>query len=222
MTPTDQPNPASIERFVHDYMLFLDGEGYQPLIEELPAGDRHEAQARIRLLEAAMAAGAKVPAGAPERIALRFGFDRAGATIVVSGPKLKGARRRAGLELKQISAAMAAAGTPIRTSHLLHIETATTTPVEQPAVTTLVAILGTAVEDIEAEFAGDVTEMRAMLNSSRFDQMIAGWASDHGGDLPEIRTIVHRQVLAIRYRAEGVNEEQLAELVRAILRTLER
>lgn len=222
MTPNDQPNPAPIEMFIHDYMLFLDGARDEPLVKELPAGDRREAQARIRLLEATMAAGAEAPAGAFERIALRFGFDRAGTTIVVSGPKLKGARRRAGLELKQVSAAMAAAATPIRTGDLLHIETAATTPVDQPVVTALVAILGTTVDDIEAEFDDDVNEMRAMLNSPRFEQMIAEWASDHGRDVPEIRTIVYRQVLATKYRAEGVNEDQLADLVRAILRSLER
>jgi hypothetical protein len=222
MTPSDHPHPDRVETFLRDYMLFLDGEGPRPLLSALDPGAQADAAAQLRILEAARAAAAPVPDGARERIARRYGFDRPGLPIPISGPKLKSARRRAGLDLKQISAALAAAGTPMRTNELLHIETAATTPIDQPVVTTLVAILGTSVSSLEADVSAEVADMRAMLASPRFEQMIAELAAEHARDVYEIRQVVHRQALAAKFRAEGLSAEQLAEIVQAILRSLER
>jgi hypothetical protein len=222
MTPTDHPQPDPVEMFIHDYMLFLDGEGPRPQLSALDPDTRAEVAARLRILRAARTTAAPAPDGARERIALRFGFARAGLPIPISGSKLKSARRRAGLELKQISAALAAAGTPMRTSDLLHVETADTTPIDQPVVTTLVAILGTSVMSLEADFSAEMADMRVMLASPRFEQIIAEWAGEHARDVSEIRQVVHRQALAAKFRAEGISEEQLADIVQAILRSLER
>lgn len=210
-----------IEKYIHDYMLFRDGIAERPSLDDLHGDDRREAAARVRILEATDPSTAVVAPGAANRLASAFGFDRVGTPIAISGRKLKAARRRAGLELKDVAAAVAAAGAAVRTAELLHVETADTATLDQAIVTRLVAVLGVTVAEIEGEFDEQVNEMRALLASPRFERVIAGWAVDHRRDVSEVRDRVHEQVLAAKYRAEAINEDQLLDIVRAILGRLE-
>lgn len=222
MTSADHPLPNPLDRFIHDYMLFLDGEGDRPDVDDLDVELRVEARSRIRLLNVLRRGHDELPAGAADRIALRFGFDRSGTRINISGPKFKRARKRACLELKDIAAATVAAGAPIKTNNLLRIEMAKSTPVEQPIVTALVAILHISVDDIQEDLGDDVSTVRAKLASPRFEQMITDWSAEHGRDIRETRSFVHAQVLATKYRQKDVTEDHLADIVRAILLSLER
>lgn len=221
MTTTDNNDHDRIDRFIASYLLHLDGEADRPDLGDLPEEDRAEAAARIDLLDGLRSTAVEAPAGAAGRIARTLGLDRAGSRISVSGPRLKRARDARGLTLKDIAAAATNAGTPIRTADLLRIESATTTPVDQQIVTVLVAILDISVDDVEDDFATEVSAMRAFLDGPEFDDIVAGWAAEHGRDLEATRATVRDRALALQFRAEDTTTEQLADMVRAILRSLE-
>lgn len=211
---------TSIEAFITSYVLYLDGEGPRPELDDLDSADRPEAAARVRLLEAARPVAP--PEGALDRIARQFGFDRAGARITVSGKKFKAARVRSKLDLKAIAAASTEAGMPIRSNDLLTLETKGEMDFDQELVSVLVAILGTTVEAIESDFTTEMDAVRAFLASPRFDRLLQEWLAEHTYDPAELRREVSDRVLATQLRAEDVVEAQLVELVRAILRSFER
>ena len=210
----------AIQSFISSYLLYLDGEGQQPDLEELDPDDRAEAAARVRLLDAVRPSPS--PEGALDRIARQFGFDRAGTRITVSGARFKAARQRRKLDLKTIAGAATAAGAPIRTNDLLNLETKGDMPLDQEVVSVLVAILDTTLAEIESDFTDEMNTARAFLAGPRFDELLAGWLADNDYDPNELRRVVSDRVLATHLRAEDVVEAQLVELVRAILRSLER
>lgn len=221
MTTTDSNQNDPIEQLVTEYLLHLDGEGERPELADIPHAARAEAAARLHLLDGLRAASVEAPPGAADRIARTLGFDRAGGRIAVSGPRLKRARDAKGMTLKAIASAATSAGTPTRTADLLRVESATSTPVDQELVTVLVAILNTSVDAIEDEFADEVTAMRTFLDGPRFEAMIADWSSERGRDIDQTRTVVRDRALAAQYRAKDITEDQIADLIRAILWSLE-
>lgn len=216
MTTNDD---TTIETFISSYLLYLDGEGPEPDLEDLAPGDRAEAAARTRLLDAARPT--PTPEGALDRIAHQFGLDRAGIRVTVSGKKFKAARRRRNLDLKAIAAAATAAGAPIRTNDLLNLETKGDMPLDQEVVSVLVAILETTLAAIESDFTDEMNTVRAFLASPRFDELLAEWLAENDYDPDELRREVTDRVLATNLRADDVAEAQLVELLRAILRSLE-
>lgn len=217
MTTNDN---TTLEAFITSYLLYLDGEGPQPDLDELDSENRAEAAARVRLLEAARPT--TLPAGALDRISRQFGFDRAGARISVSGKKFKAARDRRQLDLKTIAAASTAAGAPIRSNQLLTLETSGEMEFDQELVSVLVAILETSVEAIESDFASELDAVRAFLAGPRFEELLQEWLTENPYDPAELHREVSDRVLATHLRAEDVVEAQLVELVRAILRSFER
>lgn len=221
MTTTDSNEIDPIEKLVTDYLLYLDGEGERPDLAHIPQGDRAEAAARLHLLDGLRTASVEAPAGAADRTARTLGFDRVGGRIAVSGPQLKRARDAKGMSLKDIAEAATAAGAPTRTADLLRAESATSTPLDQELVTVLVAILNTSVDAIEDDLAEDMTATRTFLDGPRFESMIADWSSEHDWELEQTRTIVRDRALATQYRAKDITEDQIADLIRAILRSLE-
>lgn len=221
MTTTDNNENDPIEQLVTEYLLYLDGEGERPELADIPHAARAEAAARLHLLDGLRAASVEAPPGAAERIARMLGFDRAGGRIAVSGPQLKRARDAKGMRLKDIAEGATAAGVPTRTADLLRVESATSTSLDQELVTVLVAILNTSVYAIEDDFAEEITAMRTFLDGPRFEGMIADWSSEHDREIEQTRTIVRDRALATQYRAKDITEDQIADLIRAILRSLE-
>jgi hypothetical protein len=211
---------TEMEAFITAYLLYLDGEGPQPDLDDLAAEDRAEAAARVRLLEAVLPTTASD--GAFDRIAQQFGFDRAGTRITVSGKKFKAARQRQNLDIKTIAATATAAGAPIRTNDLLNLETKGDMQLDQETVSVLVAILNTTVDAIESDFTDEMNAVHAFLASPRFDELLQEWLAENDYDPVELRREVSGRVLATHLRADDVAEEQLVELVRAILRSFER
>lgn len=210
-----------VDDFVTAYLVYIDGEGDRPDSSALSESERREAAARIRIHQAAQAAAYEPPVGAMDRLAQKFGFDRAGSRITVSGRKLKAARIRKSLDLRALAAAATAAGVPTRTSDLLRIETAEAVEVEQPLVTVLVAILETDVAMLEEAFDKQMDAVRRFLGGPLFDELVRTWAAEHECDLEETRQTVVDGVLALHLRAEDVAEAQLADFVRAFLRRME-
>lgn len=221
MTTTDRHENDPIEQLVTEYLLYLDGEGERPELDDIPYAARAEAAARLHLLDGLRAASVEAPPGAADRIARTLGFDRAGGRIAVSGPSLKRARDAKGMTLKDIAAAATAAGTPTRTADLLRVESAPSTPLDQELATVLVAILNTSVDAVEDDFPEDMTAMRTFLDGPRFEAMIADWSSEHGREVDHTRTTVRDRALATQYRAKDITEDQIVDLIRAILRSLE-
>lgn len=88
-------------------------------------------------------------------------------------------------------------------------------------VVILVAILNTSVDAVEDAFSEEMTAMHTFLDGPRFEAMIADWSSEFGRDIDQTRTIVRDGALATQYRAKDITEDQIADLIRAILRSLE-
>ena len=214
---TDDIDP--LDDFIHAVLQHRGGDGPEPQLADLDPSLRPEAAARLRILNAARTP-VLAPAGATDRLARRFGFDRAGTAITVSGARVKAARKAAGLELKDVAAAIAAAGAPVKTSELLNVEQAKSTALDQKVVTRLVAVLGVPLDQIEESFSDQVDRLAALLETPRFAALIADWANEHNRDHGEVRNDVHRQLSGARYRAESVSEDQLFDIVKAILDTM--
>lgn len=217
MTTNDN---TAMEAFITSYLLYLDGEGPQPNLDDLAADERAEAAARAWLLEAVRPTPATE--GAFDRIARQFGFDRPGTRITVSAKKFKAARQRRKLDLKTIAATATAAGTSIRTNDLLNLEIKGDMQLDQEVVSVLVAILNTTVTAIESDFTEETNVVSAFLASARFDELVQEWLAENDHDPVELRREVSHRVLATHRRADDVTEAQLVELVRAILRSFER
>jgi cupin superfamily acireductone dioxygenase involved in methionine salvage len=104
---------------------------------------------------------------------------------------------------------------------LLKVESSKTTALDQELATVLVGVLDTTVAAIEDDHVQEMDVVRVFLASPFFDQLIAQWAAEHEPDADDVKQLVRDRVLAIHYRAQDVTEEQLADLVRVILRSLE-
>lgn len=211
-----------IEAYITSYLLYLDGDGERPDLSDLEAAEREEVSARIRLLDVARGDRSEATTGAMNRIAKRFGFDRTGTRIAISGARFKAVRQQSQRDLKGIAAAATAAGAPIRTSDLLKVENARATLLDQELVSVLVAVLRTSLAAIEGESTDDASVVHTFLAGPLFSQLIAEWAGAGDLDPDDVRNTVTGRVLATHYRAEDIAEKQLVDLVRAILRSLER
>jgi hypothetical protein len=218
MTFDTQPDP--VERYLHDYIRFLDGEGDPPVDDDLGDAQLAELNGKLALLRPA---SATVPAGAKDRIARSLGLDRAGSTIAVDGTKLKAHRQRAGMDLKALAAAVTAAGATVTTGRLYQVEKQTTATLDQETVTTVVSILGITVADIEAGVDAQVSELARLLDSPRVGKVIAEWARDHHRDQAEVAAQVRSRVLeGVAFRAEAISEDHVVDIVRAVLRRMAR
>lgn len=218
MTSDSQPDP--VERYLHDYIRFLDGEGDPPADDDLDDAQLVEIDGKLALLRPR---GAAVPAGAKTRIARSLGLDRGGSTIAVDGTRLKAQRQRARMDLKTLAAAVTAAGQTVAAGRLYQVEKQINATLDQDMVTAIVSILGITVADIEAGGHAQVPELARLLDRPRIGDLIATWARDNHRDPTEIRGHVRSRVLeGTAFRAEAVSEDHVADIVRALLRRMER
>lgn len=208
-----------LEQFIEDYLSYLDGTTLEPNPDLLSEGNRGAAHDYVRILE--HATGTMVPVDlADDEVARRLGFDRAGVDIDIDGTRVRVLRQATGLVLKDLAAQVNAAGGSVTTAELLKVERSTAYPMAQPTVSALAAVLQADVAAFEST-SDEVDELRKLLDSPEFDRVIAEWAEQHGSDTSEIRSRVHREVLAVQFRAESVSPEHLMEIVKAILDALE-
>lgn len=215
MNNTDDPLDAIIDAHLHH----LEGDGPAPNLTDLPDHLQAEATARIALLEASW--GALLEPSEDDPVARRFGFDRTDETITVDGRRVASRRKAAGINLKELLARIEAAGGSIAPGALYRLEQSRSTPLDQPTASALVAALNTALSDIEAAGQVDTARIHAFLNGPAFHQVIDDWAGTYGRDPIEVGTDVSRRVLAAQYRAEDITDDQLIEIVQAILKNLE-
>ena len=208
-----------LDDIIDSHLRYLEGEGPAPVVSDLPEDLQVEATARIALLDVSWGVSLELPDDDP--VARRFGFDRAGEEITVDGHRVASHRRSAGLDLKSLLALVERAGGRIGPGELYRLEQNTATVVDQPTASALVAALNVALIDIESAGQDGNPRIRAFLAGPEFHYLVDDWAGTYGQDQIEVRNTVSRRVLAAQYRAEDVTDDQLIEIVRAILETLE-
>ncbi len=215
MDNINDPLDALIDAHLHH----LEGEAAAPDLADLPADLQAKATARIALLEACWGVSLEPPEEDP--VARRFGFDRAGKAITIDGSRVASYRKATGIDLKELLARVETAGGRIAPGALYRLEQSRSTSLDQPTASALVAALKVALADIEAAGQSGPARIRAFLDGPPFHQLIDDWAGTYGRDRTEVRREVARQVVAAQYRAEDVTDDQLIEMVQAILETLE-
>ncbi len=208
-----------LDVIIDAHLRHLEGDGAAPDLTTLPDDIREEAQARLALLEAVWGAQVEPPVDDP--VARRFGFDRASESIAIDGRRIATLRKSAGLNLAELLTLITTAGGTINAGDLFRLEQNSSSNVDQPTASALAAALGTPLADIEAVGQVDMGVVRAFLDSPAFHQMIDAWAAEHGVNSERAQRTVTERVLAAQYRAAGVTVDQLLEIVRAILDTLE-
>lgn len=214
--PSDQ-----LDDLVEGFLAHLEGEGPPPDLTDLTSDVRAEAEARFEMLRAAQGVLAGSSGSGAGRIAARFGLDRAGQQIEIAGAKVKRLRMSKKLQLADVALGVQKSGVTLSSAQLFRIETAVALPLDQPIVTALVAVLNCSVADLETVDTSDLSPVRAFLNSPEFHDLIASWAAEHDQDAESIARRAGEQLLAAHYRAQDVTDEQLREILRAILRKLD-
>lgn len=204
------------------YLAYLDGSGPAPSLDGLPAEVLAEAAARLALLDAMWGAGVRRRPLHDDPVARRFGFDRAGHDIEIDGRKVSALRKAAAIELKDLTAVVNNGGGATSTFALLQLEQRDAVTVPQRTASALAAALGVHLHDFEAAADVDFDAIRTFLNSPAFDELIASWAIEHDREAAPVREVVANRMLASQFRAADVTPEQLLEIARAILRTLDR
>lgn len=203
------------------YLAYLDGSGPAPSLDGLSADVRAEAAARLALLDAMWGAGVPRRPLHDDPVARRFGFDRAGDDIEIDGRKVSTVRKAAAIELKDLTTMVNNGGGDTSTFALLQLEQSDAVTVPQPTASALAAALGVGLHDFEAASGVDFDAVRTFLDSPAFDELIASWAAEHNRPAAPVRKIVADRMLVSQFRATDVSPEQLLEIARAILRTLE-
>jgi transcriptional regulator with XRE-family HTH domain len=203
------------------YLTYLEGGGPAPSLEELPVQLRDEARARLQLVDAMWGAEIDGDPLADDSVARRFGFDRTGEHVHIDGRRVAARRRAAHLELKELLARVITAGGDIAPMALLQLEQSSSTPVSPSTASALVAALDTSLADIEAARSIDFDGIRAFLDSPEFDELIATWAAEHDQDPTRVGSVVAERMLVSQFRAAAVTVDQLLDIARAILRSLD-
>ncbi|MFN6118815.1 MAG: hypothetical protein ACK5CE_04125 [Actinomycetes bacterium] len=201
------------------YLTYLDGEANTaPRLEQLSEDLQDEARARVNTLRALRGMPPAADRTSFNLVAARFGFDR-DAVVHVDGPKIARLRKRAGLDLLGLSAALNQAGVPQSIRELSGLELADNYPVPKRLATVLVAILGSPLLTFEA--SSEMSEALAWLYSPEFDAMVAEWCQEHSRESAETADFVRSRVLSGAYRADDVTAEQIRDMVLAVLRSLD-
>jgi hypothetical protein len=214
--PSDQ-----LDDLVEGFLAHLEGEGPPPYLTDLTSDVRAEAEARFEMLRAAQGVLAGSSGSGAGRIAARFALDRAGQQIEIAGAKVKRLRMSKKLQLADVALGVQKSGVTLSSAQLFRIETTVALPLDQPIVTALVAVLNCSVADLETVDTSDLSPVRAFLNSPEFHDLIASWAAEHDQDAESTARRAGEQLLAAHYRAQDVTDEQLREILRAILRKLD-
>jgi transcriptional regulator with XRE-family HTH domain len=215
---TDYDGTDELDEFIHAYISYLDGDAARPPVEALPAHLRAEATARARLLDASWGAlAADLPENDP--IATRFGFDQPADTVPIAGAALRRARKKANLDLAQLAEATGGAGIRVSSYELLEIESSDVTRVKGDLAATLVAVLGAPITDLEPA-SPRRANLGPRLESPWFSELVDDWARSHDRDPGWARNEARRRLLATQFRADDVDDEQLREILAAILHTL--
>lgn len=200
------------------YLTYLDGEANTaPRLEQLSEDLQDEARARVNTLRALRGMPPAADRTSFNLIAARFGFDR--DLVHVDGPKIAKLRKRVGLDLLGLSAALNQAGVPQSIRELSRLELADNHPVPQRLASALVAILASPLFTFEA--SSELPEALAWLYSPEFDTTVAEWCVQHSREVTETANLVRGRVLNGAYRADDVTAEQIREMVLAVLRSLE-
>lgn len=211
---------SQLDTIVDAHIRFLEGEGPEPDLTTLAPELRDEAQARLQLLEASWGATIEVPADDP--VARRFGFDRAGQTIAIDGRRVAQLRKAAGMDLATLVGLVTSAGGDVTARDLFRLEQSRSASTSQPVASAIVAALHTTLTKLEAT-ANDAARspMRLFLSGPRFSDIIDDWAGRFGRPSDEVRSLVTGKALAAQYRADDVSDDHLAEIIQAILASLE-
>jgi len=214
--PSDQ-----LDDLIEGFFAHLEGEGPPPDLTDVPSDVRSEAEARFEMLRAARGVLAGSSGSGADRIAARFGLDRAGQQIEIAGAKVKRVRMSKRLQLADVALGVQKSGVELSSAQLFRIETAGALPLDQHIVTALVAILNCSVADLETVDTSDLSPVRAFLDSAEFHELIASWAAEHDLDTQSTARRAGEHLLAAHYRAQDVTREQLREILSAILRKLD-
>lgn len=204
---------------VDDYLRYRDGDGPMPDLSGLPDRLRSEALARFQFLDALWGEGVQPPSDDP--VARRLGFDRLGEDIAINGLRVASIRKARDMDLKQLRMSVLNAGGSITPGDLFRLEQSSSTVLPQPTVSAFVAALGSSIAELKATAEVERDIVRVFLDGPTFNNLVAVWAAEQSRDVQAIRPVVQERVLAAQYRASEVTIEQLVEITRAILDSLE-
>ncbi len=208
-----------LEAVVDEYLRYRDGDGPLPDLSMLPGRLRSEALARFQLLDALWGVEAQLPDDDP--VARRFGFDRMGENIAINGRRVASIRKARNMDLKELGEMVASAGGKITPGDLFRLEQSSSTVLPQPTVSAFVAALGSSIAELEATAEVKPDTVRTFLDGAVFNNLVTSWATEHNQEFHVVRPVVRDRVLAGQFRASDVTNEQLADIVRAILKSLE-
>ena len=204
---------------VDEYLRYRDGDGPMPDLSGLPDRLRSEARARFQFLDALWGEGIQPPSDDP--VARRLGFDRVGEDIAINGLRVASIRKARGMDLTQLRMSVLNAGGSISPGDLFRLEQSPSTVLPQQTASAFVAALKSSIAELRAIAEVEKDTVWTFLEGPTFDKIIAVWAAEHSGDVQVIRPVVRERVLAAQYRASEVTLEQLADITRAILDSLE-
>ena len=213
--------------FASAYLAHKEGLGPRPAVQDLPAELRQEASAMLRVVDATWGTAADLPEFEDDPVAQALGFVRRPAAdqpvheIPVSGSKMVQARRRLGLKLSDVSAALNAKGISTPGNWLFKLEGAVATPVPAGTVNVLARILRTDVTSLAIQDTDELGEFVVWLYSAEFEAEVLAWGQEQARDHRPLVEPARSRLLAAVKRSQGEGaRQQWVAMLRAVLKEL--
>ena len=216
MTDHHDHDTDDLDALIAAHLLHLEGVGDRPNLDTVRPELRAQAAEHIELLDASW--GALVhDEGELDAVARNLGFSS--DPFALSGPKLRRARKNAGLDLARLVDAVITIGlSRIDTSTLFDLEQTTASWIDPDLASALAVALDVDAPTLASPAAPEPDDIERFMATADFEATVTAWAAAEGRDaaveLPEIRRLVRSST----YRAEYVSKDQLEEILAAVLR----
>jgi hypothetical protein len=216
-----------LSAFVSAYLAHKEGLGPKPGVEDLPPELRQEASDILRIVDATWGTAANIPALEDDPVAQALGFVRRPASsqqvqeIPVSGSKVVQARKRLGLKLSDVAAALNAKGIATQGNWLFKLEGAIAMSLPVGTADALARVLRTDITSLATQDTDEVGQFAVWLYSADFEAEVGVWAEEQARDpRPLVEAARGRLLTAVkRSSGEGARQQWVA-MLRAVLEEL--
>lgn len=209
----------TIEEWLDRYIDYLAGATPKvPSLIDLDANDRPEARRMAATVSELWGRNASPLTTGPSVVAAALGFDQIDNDVSIAGPRLKSARRSAGFTVSALSRELCALGWSVTAAELGEFETGKRLDVPGSSIPLLVALL-----DLDATqlIQGSTVPVDGLLAVDRVRAVIKATSERLSLTLDEVTLYLRPRLAAAQYRKRDSQEDDLVEIVEAILDGME-
>lgn len=177
-----------VDLAVEQYLRHLHTGDTPPSLHGLDEERAAEARQIFRLLDACWeGALVEIPAIEDDPLAVELGLvSKPRRVLEISGTAVKAARRKRGLNIKQVAEALAARGHPVSTAWAFDLERSAASALSNDAAEALAEVLGVSLVELSVAAHSEKTDSLSRFRKSKvFADVVGIWARVHHLD-PEV------------------------------------